>query len=482
MIARSLLAGFMVILSAAGVGSTAGPPFQFTASLDRFFGRANGTLVFADESIAFRAPAPKNSHEWKYADLKQVRILSPRRIQLNTYEEQGRLHLGADRAYTFDVTEPVSSELVGFLHARIDRPIVTAVMPPLPSTPLFRAAVKHAQGRGGSEGVLMLYDGGLAYAARQDDDARFWRFRDIFAVLALDPFRLQVLAYEGGSGRTRAFTFDLKETLPAGMYDALWQRVNRPNRRPYSVGTDMEVTAMNRSMMAGVLALGIATGGSQASAIQDSHQHVASAQADPMAMCHKMMADMDANTTKLEELASKMNSSSGQAKMTAMSDLLNALVKERTAMKASMKDMQPGSNMAGMQMSDEMKAMHATMSAQNQAMDHAAHQQAAEPTLTFATEPKTPVAGENTFTVTVKDKDGKPVTGATVSAEFMMPAMPGMRKPVVALTAPMDPKVAAEGAYTGKGRLSMSGKWSVTITVRVDDKVFAEKTVAIEAK
>ena len=120
--------------------------------------------------------------------------------------------------------------------------------------------------------------------------------------------------------------------------------------------------------------------------------------------------------------------------------------------------------------------------ANDQASGYGVDQQAAEPTITFTTEPKAPVAGENTFTVTVKDKDGKPVTGATVSAEFMMPAMPGMRKPVVVLTPPTDPKIAAEGAYTGKGRLSMSGKWSVTITVKVDDKVFAEKTVAIEAK
>lgn len=120
--------------------------------------------------------------------------------------------------------------------------------------------------------------------------------------------------------------------------------------------------------------------------------------------------------------------------------------------------------------------------AQGQAVDSATHHQAAEPTITFATEPKTPVAGENTFTVTVKDKNGKPVRGAAVSAEFMMPAMPGMRKPLVVFSPPADPKIAAEGVYTGKGRLSMSGKWSVTITVKVDDKVFAEKTLAIEAK
>ena len=120
--------------------------------------------------------------------------------------------------------------------------------------------------------------------------------------------------------------------------------------------------------------------------------------------------------------------------------------------------------------------------ANGQASGHEVHQQARQPTIEFASQPKTPVAGENTFTVSVKDKDGKPVIGATVSAEFMMPAMPGMRRPLVVLSPPADPKTAVDGVYAGKGRLSMSGKWSVTITVKVDDKVFAEKTLAFEAK
>ena len=34
-------------------------------------------------------------------------------------------------------------------------------------------------------------------------EARFWRFRDVHGVLALDRFRLQVIAYEGGSGETQ---------------------------------------------------------------------------------------------------------------------------------------------------------------------------------------------------------------------------------------------------------------------------------------
>ncbi len=72
----------------------------------------------------------------------------------------------------------------------------------------------------------MLYDTGIAYLTDREGQARFWRFRDVFGVLALDRYRLQLLAYEGGSGEMRPFTFELKTDLPPGMYDALWQRVN----------------------------------------------------------------------------------------------------------------------------------------------------------------------------------------------------------------------------------------------------------------
>jgi hypothetical protein len=37
-----------------------------------------------------------------------------------------------------------------------------------------------------------------------------------------------VLAYEGGGGETRRFTFQIKTELPDGFYQALWARVNPP--------------------------------------------------------------------------------------------------------------------------------------------------------------------------------------------------------------------------------------------------------------
>lgn len=215
-----------LLLQAGGVADAAGPPFELSARRDALVGGAQGTLVIDQDEIAFRSPARNESRRWGYANLKQIRILSAKRIVLDTYEDRGALHLGRDRSFTFDTVSPIPPELVAFLLARVDRPMVTAVMPPFPPAPMFGTQVKHARAGRGSEGALLFYDTGLAYVTGRDGDARFWRFRDVYAVLMLDRYRLQILAYEGGSSEIRTFTFELKTALPPGMYDALWQRVN----------------------------------------------------------------------------------------------------------------------------------------------------------------------------------------------------------------------------------------------------------------
>ena len=63
----------------------------------------------------------------------------------------------------------------------------------------------------GSHGSLVMYDDRLTYVTDRDGDARSLRYGDLYAVLQPDRYQLQVLAYEGGGGKTRAFTFELKQ-------------------------------------------------------------------------------------------------------------------------------------------------------------------------------------------------------------------------------------------------------------------------------
>ena len=107
-----------------------------------------------------------------------------------------------------------------------------------------------------------------------------------------------------------------------------------------------------------------------------------------------------------------------------------------------------------------------------------------EPTITLTTKPTPPTAGQTTFTVVAKDANGKPITGADVSVEFVMPPMGAMgeMKNTVALKASTDPKLAAEGTYAGTGHIMMAGKWNVAVDVRVGGKSVAEKKLTVTAK
>lgn len=230
---RMLTLGALVVL-AAWPGPAAAQPFELAVKEDRVIGAGRGTLVFDADAVEYRASnlRPDGSRTWPYAALKQVRVLSPTTIVLETYEDRGLLRLGSDRAYEFEVTDGhVTSALVDFLLARIDRPLVTAVMPPLGDAPAVRVVVKHQRRGRGSEGTLLLFDDSLVYLTEREREARYWRLRDLASVLRLAPHRLVVEAYEDSG--TRPYTFELKASLPMEAYEALWQRVNAPLvRRP----------------------------------------------------------------------------------------------------------------------------------------------------------------------------------------------------------------------------------------------------------
>ena len=60
------------------------------------------------------------------------------------------------------------------------------------------------------------------------------------------------------------------------------------------------------------------------------------------------------------------------------------------------------------------------------------------------------------FQVQLRDRSGKPVTGAQVSVQLAMPAMDMGRNEVTA-------QAGAAGVYTASGRFTMPGDWQVTV-------------------
>jgi hypothetical protein len=220
-------------LTASWAAALDGPPYALSVKRSHVIGSSTGTLRVTAAGIEYETAAKDEARRWAYAQIKQLQIQTPTRVVVLTYEDQGRLRLGADRKFDFDVRDgTVSPDLVAFILSHTDRSIMTAVLPPQRNEPLFEVPVKHERQGRGSDGALLMYDDALVYQTKGDADARYWRFKDLFAVLPLDRDRFQILAYEGGAGELRPFTFQLKADLPEPFVRALWDRVNPPAPGP----------------------------------------------------------------------------------------------------------------------------------------------------------------------------------------------------------------------------------------------------------
>ena len=98
----------------------------------------------------------------------------------------------------------------------------------------------------------------------------------------------------------------------------------------------------------------------------------------------------------------------------------------------------------------------------------------------FHSEPDPPQSGSNTIEVSVKQPDGVPVTDATVTAVFSMPAMPSMNMPAMRSDAPLTH--VGDGNYRGTGELSMGGTWNVNVTVSRGTETLGTSRFSIVAK
>jgi hypothetical protein len=221
----------VLAVSASHGAAADGPPYSLTVKRSHMLRSSAGTLRITMDGIEYDTAAKKEARRWTYADIQQLLIQAPTQIVVLSYEDQGRLKLGADRRFAFEIREGrVTQEMVAFLLSRTDRSLVTAVLPHLPAAPLFQVPVKHERYGRGSDGTLRMYDEALVYVADREGETRYWRFKDLYAVLSLDRYRYEVLAYEGGSGDLRTFTFQLKADLPDAFARTLWARVNTPPR------------------------------------------------------------------------------------------------------------------------------------------------------------------------------------------------------------------------------------------------------------
>lgn len=97
----------------------------------------------------------------------------------------------------------------------------------------------------------------------------------------------------------------------------------------------------------------------------------------------------------------------------------------------------------------------------------------------FSTEPSPPRPGGNKVRVKLTGSDGKPLTGAQVTAAFLMPAMPEMGMAAQHATATLADK--GNGLYEGTLQLPSGGTWQVTVTVQRGGQTLATKRLSVTA-
>jgi Cu(I)/Ag(I) efflux system membrane fusion protein/cobalt-zinc-cadmium efflux system membrane fusion protein len=98
----------------------------------------------------------------------------------------------------------------------------------------------------------------------------------------------------------------------------------------------------------------------------------------------------------------------------------------------------------------------------------------------FRTDPDPPRNGDSGFEVAVRTAAGAPVEDAEVAVRLYMPPMPSMNMPAMRTDVAL--LHAGGGVYRGRGNISMSGKWDVSVTVVRDGARIGTRMLGIVAK
>ena len=97
----------------------------------------------------------------------------------------------------------------------------------------------------------------------------------------------------------------------------------------------------------------------------------------------------------------------------------------------------------------------------------------------LSTNPSPPRKGSNTVRVRLTGADGKPVTGAQVTATFYMPAMPAMGMGSMHAVATLAEQ--GQGVYSSSLQLGSGGTWQVTVAVVRGGQTLATKQLSVDA-
>ncbi|MFN0087158.1 MAG: hypothetical protein ACKVX9_17350 [Blastocatellia bacterium] len=206
--------------------SAAAQSYEFAVEHEHMLRDCRGTLIIGPDKVEYKTNYNKDARVWNYNELRQIKVESPARIELITYEDQLRM-AGRDRAFKFKILAgAISAEASALLMEKAAHPLVTGIISATEKAPTFEIAVKHLHRLGGCEGTLRIYPDRVVYESKEmSSDSRFWRYADIQNFSQSERFRFEVASFEDKFGGPKAYNFQLREELPGAVYDYLWARV-----------------------------------------------------------------------------------------------------------------------------------------------------------------------------------------------------------------------------------------------------------------
>ncbi len=214
--------------------------FQFAVTHDHFWGKGSGDLTIDQEGIAYTSEKDDDhSTDWLYSDIQEVKIESPQKLSIRTYEDVW-WKLNRDRTLEFELVEgEMSAEVVDFLRERLPSALVSAVFT-APEDAAYRVSVKHKHALGrGCEGQLLFSGKGIYYSASSSDHSRFWPLEDIASLGRMSGSNIRITVREHShSGSVRNFQFQLQRPMDDETYERLWRRIYEPESWLDKLGQD----------------------------------------------------------------------------------------------------------------------------------------------------------------------------------------------------------------------------------------------------
>jgi len=218
--------GVAVLLAAAATAQ------QAEVRHRHLHGGENGTLRVTSEGVTFDEAGKKKDHsrKWVWSDIQQLDLRRDS-MSILTYEDN-KWNSGRDTQYNFDrVPEDFILQIRTALRQNLRGRLVEMTPKSASNDFEWKAPAKLSRaGWRGSNGVLSVGPGEVAFEAARPEDSRTWSIADIESIATSGPYDLAITTMErSGFARAsgREFRFQLKEPLDPARYQQLWTRVER---------------------------------------------------------------------------------------------------------------------------------------------------------------------------------------------------------------------------------------------------------------